>query len=86
MPTYVYEPAGEDSCKHCRGRFEFVQAMRDAPLEACPKCGAPVRRVPVPPNIATGAAKADLSEKNLRRHGFKKLVNEGDGRFRDVTE
>ncbi|HPI92678.1 MAG TPA: zinc ribbon domain-containing protein [Deltaproteobacteria bacterium] len=39
MPTYEYE------CNACKMRFEREQAMSDEPLQACPECGAPVRRL-----------------------------------------
>ncbi|MCM8796362.1 MAG: hypothetical protein NC923_00540 [Candidatus Omnitrophica bacterium] len=39
MPTYEYE------CLHCGHRFEIFQRMTDRPLEACPKCRKPVRRL-----------------------------------------
>lgn len=39
MPTYDYE------CTACRKRFELRQAMADAPVELCPTCGGPARRV-----------------------------------------
>lgn len=38
MPIYEY------ACGNC-GRFEQFQKMSDEPLETCPSCGAPVRRV-----------------------------------------
>jgi putative FmdB family regulatory protein len=48
MPTYHYE------CQKCGATFDFVQSMKDAPLEQCPKevCARPrwgkgkVKRVP----------------------------------------
>lgn len=44
MPTYDYE------CKNCNHTFEAFQKMSDAPLETCPECSGPVKRL-----IGTGA-------------------------------
>ncbi|WP_324717122.1 FmdB family zinc ribbon protein [Carboxydochorda subterranea] len=38
MPTYEYQ------CDRC-GRFEAFQAITESPLERCPTCGGPVRRM-----------------------------------------
>ena len=39
MPTYEYK------CEACGHKFERRQAMTEAPLERCPKCGGAVRRL-----------------------------------------
>ena len=39
MPTYEYK------CTKCGHRFEAIQSITADPLEHCPKCKAPVRRV-----------------------------------------
>ncbi|MFO7310833.1 MAG: zinc ribbon domain-containing protein [Bacillota bacterium] len=38
MPTYEYR------CEKC-GKFDYFQAITDAPLSTCPTCGQPVRRL-----------------------------------------
>jgi len=82
MPTYEYIVADEEKgCSACRKGFETRQGMQDDPLEACPRCGAKVRRVIGPANIATKWGKSMMSEGNLKRHGFKTLRNEGEGKF-----
>lgn len=40
MPTYEYR------CEACGHGFEAFQQMSDEPLDACPSCGGPVRRLP----------------------------------------
>jgi putative FmdB family regulatory protein len=83
VPTYVYQ-AKKDGCKLCRDSFEHRQSIKDEPLEKCPECGASIRRVICAPFVQTGSTdKSVLSDKNLKRHGFTKLVNEGDGKFRN---
>ena len=82
MPTYVYR-AKTGGCKLCGASFEQKQSIKDAPLESCPECGAPVERVICAPFLQTGRTdKSVLSDGNLQKHGFDKLVNEGDGKFR----
>lgn len=39
VPTYEYE------CSKCGHGFECFQQMKDSPLEVCPECGGPVRRL-----------------------------------------
>ncbi len=39
MPTYDYR------CSSCAYEFEEFQMMQDDPLEECPKCGGPVKRL-----------------------------------------
>ncbi len=39
MPTYEYH------CDSCDRNFDVVQSFHDDPLEACPTCGSPVRKV-----------------------------------------
>ena len=82
MPVYQYQVLeNEKGCPDCRKGFEVEQRMSDDRLETCPRCGAKVRRIISAPNIATHWRQSILSDANLRRHGFKKLNNEGDGRF-----
>jgi len=44
MPTYSYE------CDTCGHRFSLFQGMTDPPVDPCPECGGPVKRL-----IGTGA-------------------------------
>ncbi len=39
MPTYEY------ACKSCDEHLEVVQSFHDDPLELCPACGGPLRKV-----------------------------------------
>jgi putative FmdB family regulatory protein len=45
MPLYEYQC---DSCSH---RFEVIQKFSDAPIETCPSCGGPVKKLPSSPAI-----------------------------------
>ena len=82
VPTYVYQ-AKKRGCKLCRNRFELKQSMSESALEECPDCGGPVERVICVPFVSTGRSdKSVLSDSNLKKHGFTKLINEGGGKYR----
>jgi putative FmdB family regulatory protein len=87
MPTYEYQAVDvQAACEQCRARFEVRQSMRDEPLKKCPQCGGRIERLISACGIRTGPSeRAMLSDKNLKAKGFKKLVNEGGGKFRRVT-
>ena len=87
MPTYEYiAKAPEQSCDRCRERFEVLQAMSEDALTKCPECGKPIQRAVSLCAINTKqSTKSMLSDKNLKAKGFTKLVNEGGGKFRNVT-
>ena len=60
--------------------------MTDEPLAVCPACGQPIERVISLCSVsAAQSTKSKLSDKNLKEKGFTKLVNEGGGKFRNVT-
>ena len=84
MPTYVYEAAeGERGCPWCQRSFEVRHGMDEPAPETCPRCGGKVRRRLAAPGIGgRWTSKNTLGDANLKRHGFKKLINEGDGKFR----
>lgn len=84
MPTYEYEVAdGEQGCPQCNVGFEVRHGMKEPGPKVCPRCGAQVRkRVAAPGLNVRYNERNTLSDANLKRHGFNKLVNEGDGNFR----
>lgn len=85
MPTYCYQATGEKGCPLCLEGFETVQSMKDDPIAACPDCGSAVLRVVQAPYINTRkSTKSILSDENVKRHGFTKIVNEGGGKFRKL--
>jgi putative FmdB family regulatory protein len=45
MPLYEYQ------CESCAHRFERIQKFSDPPLETCPVCGGPVRKLLSSPAI-----------------------------------
>ena len=85
MPTYTYQAAGEKSCETCVGGFDVLQSFQDCPVRECPDCGAPVERRFTPPNVNTRpSTRSIMSDENLKKKGFTKLVNEGGGKFRKI--
>lgn len=45
MPLYEYQ------CDTCAHRFEVIQKFSDAPIDVCPKCGGPVKKLLSSPAI-----------------------------------
>jgi putative FmdB family regulatory protein len=45
MPLYEYE------CETCHARFERIQKFSDPPVERCPTCDGPVRKLLSSPAI-----------------------------------
>ncbi len=87
MPTYIYQTVNkEGGCSRCVEGFEIEQSIKEDALVTCPDCGKKIQRVITPCNFArTHSTAARLSDSNLKKHGFTKLVNEGNGKFRKVT-
>ncbi len=85
MPTYEYRTTDEArACEACREVFEVHQSMRAEPLKRCPRCGGPVERLISRCAVNTRSEKSMLSDRNLKEKGFKKLVKQDDGSYRDV--
>jgi len=84
MAIYQYQKTERaEGCPTCRAGFQTRQMMSAAPLTKCPDCGGPIRRVVSLCSVSGRMSdKSRLSDANLKRHGFQKLVNEGDGKFR----
>jgi putative FmdB family regulatory protein len=46
MPIYEYESRDPGKgCEKCRTRFEVLLLPNDAPIQECPACGKPLRKV-----------------------------------------
>lgn len=74
MPIYVYEVVLPDGTGG--ERFELSQSMKDAALTEHPISGEPVRRVLLPPNLASkytpGHTRKLLDNSNVEKAGFTK--------------
>ena len=87
MPIYEYRAAqGEAGCAHCANGFEIKQSIADPKLTKCPECGGRIVRpiCAVGLNTKVPSTRTTLSDSNLKKHGFTKLINEGDGKLRKV--
>lgn len=66
MPTYGYR------CLKCNVTFERFQAISDPPVDVCPECGGPTRRLFYPVGIVfkgTGFHVTDYPKAGSRRRG-----------------
>ena len=66
MPLYEYE------CESCENRFERIQKFSDAPVEICPQCGGPVRKLLSSPAIqfkGSGWYVTDYAKKSSPESG-----------------
>ncbi len=84
MPVYEYEHLGADvpdAVPCVLGRqFECTQSIREPALEACPRCGRPVKRLISRTFISTPQSNSDL-----KALGFTKLVKRDTGVYENVT-
>lgn len=82
VPTYLYE------CKSC-GRFEEFQKITDDPLEKCPECSEPVRRIIGSPGIifkGSGFYSTDNSSSSTTvSNGQKAKENTADSKSETKT-
>jgi putative FmdB family regulatory protein len=91
MPTYCYKADDEASeCPMCSDGFETMQAISETPLTACPSCEKPMHRIirvlpQVVPNQRWNTKKI-LSDGNLKKQGFKKLMKDSSGKYVDVLQ
>ncbi|NLI79398.1 MAG: zinc ribbon domain-containing protein [Candidatus Riflebacteria bacterium] len=87
MPLYVYRAKSPtEACNACREGVEVFQQIREEALTACPECGTPVVRIiHATPTVRDSSDKKLLSDDNLKKHGFKKLVNTGGGKYDEVV-
>ena len=88
MPIYVYEIVNQDGSGG--DRFEIQQSMKDEALTEHPATGDAVRRVMLPPNLATrytpGQTKDRLDNKNVEKAGFTKYEKDkSTGKYHRVA-
>ena len=79
MPTYDYQAKDPvRGCARCREPFEVMRRLGEAPLTACPVCGAPVVKLIAAP--ALGRSKSKLDDR-AKAAGFHKLKRVDKGAF-----
>ena len=75
MPIYEYI-AQEHGCARCAPGFDLLQKLGDAELQACPDCGAAVRRKISAPHTIVGNSHL-TSEGHAAKHGFTQYRRAG---------
>lgn len=87
MPIYAYRAKDpEHSCEKCKNEFEVIQQMREDALDICPNCKNPIIRLMTAVKTQKDTSKKTiLSDANIKKHGFKKLVNVGGGKYDEVV-
>lgn len=79
MPIYEYQAEEPDKgCDVCREPFEKLRKVSDPPLEACPECGAIIKKVIS--SHAVGGSKSGLDDR-AKSAGFHKLQRTGKGEY-----
>lgn len=75
MPIYEYELC-EGDCKACGGRFQLNRPMNRPPLENCPLCRKPVRKV-----ISNFNTTKTVSTTDAKKAGFTVFKKVGKGEY-----
>jgi putative FmdB family regulatory protein len=80
MPIYEYEHIPGPAAG-CKDPFEAIQPMAEAPLERCPACGLPCRRIISTFGVNAHGKQGLLSKSNLESHGFTQFTRRGKGNY-----
>ena len=78
MPIYEYELC-QGECKACGGKFSLRRRLTAAPLNQCPACKKPVRKI-----ISTFSSPMKLkplSVSDAKKAGFTVLKRSGKGEY-----
>lgn len=79
MPFYTYQANTEEkSCEKCHDGFDVLQRLNADPLERCPECESPVKKVISAPNVVSGKAHL-TTDKTAEKKGFTKYKRAGKG-------
>jgi putative FmdB family regulatory protein len=78
MPIYEYELCDGD-CKVCGGKFALRRPASRPPLEKCPLCRKPVRKLISAVNTPTKLKPLSISE--AKSAGFTVLKRVGKGEY-----
>jgi putative FmdB family regulatory protein len=75
MPIYEYELC-EGDCKVCGGKFTLNRPLSAKPLEKCPACKKPVRKI-----FSTFSAPKGSEIARAKNAGFTVLKKIGKGEY-----
>ena len=78
MPIYEYEPCSGD-CRICKKGFTLSRPLSAPPLEKCPLCRAPVRKLIS--TFSTPNILKPLSTAQAKNAGFKVYKKVGKGEY-----
>jgi putative FmdB family regulatory protein len=78
MPIYEYEPRDEP-CKICRGKFTLNRPLSAPPIERCPLCKKPVRKILS--NFHTPALTKPPSVSDAKPAGFRVCKKTSAGEY-----
>ena len=78
MPIYEYELC-EGDCKICGGKFSLNRPVSRPPLEKCPLCRKPVRKIISSVNSPTKLKPLSISD--AKNAGFTVLKRVGKGEY-----
>jgi putative FmdB family regulatory protein len=79
MPLYEYiAQSGESCCRVCAAGFEIRRPVTRPPLEFCPLCRAPVRKL-ISKNVSQPQITAPLSVADAKSAGFTVLERRDQG-------
>jgi len=79
MPIYEYEVTAEGGCKACGGSFTLHRPLSAPPLEKCPACKKPVRKIIS--GFSTPHKLKPLSITDAKKAGFTVLKKVGKGEY-----
>jgi putative FmdB family regulatory protein len=77
MPLYEYIANGDGGCRICKKGFELRRPVDRAPLEACPLCKYPVKKLIS--QINTPKIHKPLSVSDAKKAGFTILERRDKG-------
>jgi len=78
MPIYEYE-LKEGGCSACGGRFTLMRPLSAAPLENCPACKKPVRKIIS--SFSSPIKLKPLSITDAKKAGFTVLKKSSKGEY-----
>jgi putative FmdB family regulatory protein len=78
MPTYEYEPCSGE-CRICKEGFSLTRPLSAPPLENCPLCRQPVRKIFS--GFSTPKVLKPLSVAEARNAGFSVWKRVGKGEY-----
>ena len=81
MPIYEYITVeGEEGCRMCRKGFEIRRPVTRPPMETCPLCKAPVKKL-ISRDVTSPKIAKPLSVTDAKKAGFTVLEKRDQGTY-----